>query len=324
LIGYWHNFDNGSGNIKLRNVSPNWDWINVSFAEPTSATSGDMRFTPYNATVDEFKADIAFLKSQGKKVLISIGGANGQVQLNSAGAASTFTSTMTNIINTYGFDGFDIDFEGHSLVLNAGDSNVFSPTTPLIVNTINAIRNTRNGANGKMLTFAPETFFVQLGHSFYGGTCSGCDTRAGAYLPVLYALRNELSMLYVQNYNSGPITGLDGQYHTMGGADFHVAMLDMLLTGFTVSGTGQTFPALPANKVALGVPANVNAGGGYTSEAEVQAAVGYLAGVRGAPSGYTKRSGNSRELSIMSWSINWDQFNNFQFSNSHRAYLNSL
>jgi chitinase len=208
--------------------------------------------------------------------------------------------------------------------LNQGDNSITNPTTPLIVNTINAIRNTRNASSGKMLTFAPETFFVQLGYSFYGGTCLGCDRRAGAYLPVLYALRNELSMLHVQDYNSGPITGLDGQYHTMGTADFHVAMTDMVLAGFTVAGTGQTFPGLPANKVGIGLPANVNAGGGYTSESEVQAAVGYLAGVSGAPSGYTKRSGNSREISIMSWSINWDAFNNFQFSNAHRAYLDSL
>jgi chitinase len=41
LVGYWHNFDNGSGNIRLRNVSNNWNVINVSFAEPTSPTSGD-------------------------------------------------------------------------------------------------------------------------------------------------------------------------------------------------------------------------------------------------------------------------------------------
>ena len=33
LIGYWHNFDNGTGIIKLRDVSPKWDVINVSFGK---------------------------------------------------------------------------------------------------------------------------------------------------------------------------------------------------------------------------------------------------------------------------------------------------
>ena len=27
LVGYWHNFDNGTGIIKLRDVSPKWDVI---------------------------------------------------------------------------------------------------------------------------------------------------------------------------------------------------------------------------------------------------------------------------------------------------------
>ncbi|MGR6018982.1 hypothetical protein ACT7CU_12420 [Bacillus paranthracis] len=33
LVGYWHNFDNGTGIIKLRDVSPKWDVINVSFGK---------------------------------------------------------------------------------------------------------------------------------------------------------------------------------------------------------------------------------------------------------------------------------------------------
>ena len=38
--------------------------------------------------------------------------------------------------------------------------------------------------------------------------------------------------------------GLDNQYHSMGGADFHIAMTDMLLAGFPVAGnTGQRLPA---------------------------------------------------------------------------------
>ena len=91
---------------------------------------------------------------------------------------------------------------------------------------------------------APETFFVQLGYQFYGsGPCGGQDPRAGSYLPVIHALRNDLTVLHVQDYNSGPIMGLDNQYHTMGGADFHIAMTDMLLAGFPVAGnTGQRVP----------------------------------------------------------------------------------
>jgi chitinase len=329
LVGYWHNFDNGSGFIRLRNVSTKWDVINVSFAEPTNgSTGGTIGFTPYSYTDADFKADIAYLKGLGKKVLISIGGANGQVRLETTGARDAFVSSMTAIIDKYGFDGMDIDFEGHSLSLNPGDANFKSPTTPVVVNLISAIRSiqSRYGANF-VLTMAPETFFVQLGYSFYGGTCSGCDTRAGAYLPVLYGVRDILSWLQVQDYNSGPITGLDDQYHNMGTADFHVAMTDMLLTGFPVGrNTSNVFPALRPDQVVIGLPANGNAGGGYTSPAEVQKAVNAL--VKGIPiSTYSVRSNvtnNSGFRGLMSWSVNWDAFANFEFTNNHRPYLDSL
>ncbi|WP_211746052.1 glycosyl hydrolase family 18 protein [Paenibacillus sp. Marseille-Q4541] len=330
MVGYWHNFDNGSGFIKLRDVSPKFDVINVSFAEPTSGvTNGTIGFTPYNYTEADFKADVAYLQGQGKKVIISIGGANGQVQLGSTAARDNFVTSVTAIIEKYGFDGLDVDFEGHSLYLNAGDSDFKNPTTPVIVNLISALRTINNhfGTDKFYLTMAPETFFVQLGYTFYGGSCAGCDNRAGAYLPVIHGTRDILDWLQVQNYNSGPITGLDDQYHNMGNADFHVAMADMILTGFPVAKNPNSFfPALRPDQVLLGLPANVNAGGGFTTVAEVQKALDALIkGIqlpsyktRGSATGYPDFRG------VMTWSVNWDKFNNFEFSNSHRVYLDGL
>ncbi len=48
-------------------------------------------------------------------------------------------------------------------------------------------------------------------------------------------MRDALTVLHVQDYNSGPVMGLDNQYHTMGGADFHIAMTDMIKAGFPVA-----------------------------------------------------------------------------------------
>jgi chitinase len=134
-----------------------------------------------------------------------------------------------------------------------------------------------------------------------------------------------LTVLQVQDYNSGPITGLDGAYHTMGGADFHIAMLDMLLAGFPVAGTGKTFPALRADQVALGIPATGSAGNGYVAPATVQQALDYI--IKGTPTGsYVKRSTNATNFrGVMTWSINWDAFNGiYEFSNFYRNYMNSL
>ena len=62
-----------------------------------------------------FTSDVAYLHSIGKKVIISIGGANGLVQLTTAGARDNFVNSVKNIISTYGLDGLDIDFENQCL-----------------------------------------------------------------------------------------------------------------------------------------------------------------------------------------------------------------
>ncbi|OAB43178.1 fibronectin type III domain-containing protein [Paenibacillus glacialis] len=328
IVGYWHNFDNGSGYIRLRDVSPNFDVINVSFAEPSNGVQGgSIGFVPYNTTEADFIADVQYLQSQGKKVIISIGGANGQVQLINTQARNNFVSTMKGIITKYGFNGFDIDFEGHSLYFNAGDSDFRNPTTPVITNLISAVRELHDFyGESFMLTMAPETFFVQLGYSFYGGSCISCDNRAGSYLPVIYGLRDILDWLQVQHYNSGPITALDGQYYSMGSADFHVAMADMMLTGFPVGkNVNHPFPALRPDQIVIGLPANVNSGGGFTSVAEVHKGLNYLMKGVSYGGGYQLRNGAHPGMrGLMTWSINWDKFNNFEFSSNHRTYLNQF
>ncbi|MEU8814351.1 glycosyl hydrolase family 18 protein [Actinoplanes sp. NPDC048796] len=332
LIGYLHaSFANGSGYLRMADVPSNWDIINLAFGEPTSATSGDIRFTLCPATEcpgveseADFIAAIRNKRAAGKKVLLSIGGANGQVQLTTTAARDKFVSSVSAIIDRYGLDGVDVDFEGHSLSLNTGDTDFKNPTTPVIVNLISALKSlkARYGANF-VLTMAPETFFVQLGYQYYGsGPWGGQDPRAGSYLPVIYALRNDLTVLHVQDYNSGSIMGLDNQYHSMGGADFHIAMTDMLLAGFPVAGNAaNAFPALREDQVGFGAPASVNAGNGYVAPAAVQQAVGCL--VKGTNCGsYTPRSGTNPNLrGLMTWSINWDKFAGWEFQNQNGAYF---
>jgi chitinase len=335
LIGYLHSsFANGSGYVRMADVPAAWDIVNLAFGEPTSPTSGDIRFTLCPATEcagveteAQFIAAIRAKRQAGKKVLLSIGGQNGQVQLTTTGARDKFVSSVGAIIDKYGLDGVDIDFEGHSLSLQTGDNDFKNPKSPVVVNLIAALKSlkAKYGANF-VLTMAPETFFVQLGYQYYGsGPFGGQDPRAGAYLPVIYAMRNDLTVLHVQDYNSGPIMGLDNQYKTMGDAGFHIAMTDMLLAGFPVAGnTANAFPALREDQVAFGAPAAVSAGNGYVGPAGIQQAVNCI--VRGSNcGGYTMRSGtNPNFRGLMTWSINWDRYYNWEFQNNHEPFLNAL
>ncbi|MEW5529101.1 MULTISPECIES: chitinase [Streptomyces] len=330
LVGYLHtSFANGSGYVRMADVPASWDVINLAFGEPTSVTSGDIRFRlcpvaecPNVESPAEFKAAVKAKQAAGKKVLISIGGQNGQVQLPTTAARDTFVSSVGRIIDEYGLDGLDIDFEGHSLSLATGDTDFRAPTTPGIVNLISAVKSLKaRYGPGFVLTMAPETFFVQLGYQFYGsGPWGGQDPRAGAYLPVIHALRDDLTLLHVQDYNSGPIMGLDNQYHSMGGADFHIAMTDMLLTGFPVAGnTARVFPALRPEQVAIGLPATTNAGNGHTSPAEVTKALNCL--TKKTDCGTYQTHGTWPGLrGLMTWSINWDHFGGREFSRNFDAY----
>lgn len=321
LIGYWHNFDNGSTNIRLKDISPRYDIIQVAFAEPIGDRA-TMAFTPYNATKEQFKADIALLQSQGKKVLISIGGANGTVELTSTTARDSFVRSMNDLIQEYGFNGIDIDLEGSSLALTGADTDFKNPTTPKIINLISAIRTILQGKPSDfMLTMAPETAYVQGGMVAYGGPW-------GAYLPVIYAFKDRLNILHVQHYNTGSITALDGRSYSQGTADFQVAMAEMLLQGFPVNGNASNrFPALREDQIAIGLPAApAAAGGGYTSPANIDKALQYL--VKGTSYGGTyqliKSSGYRNFRGVMTWSINWDQASGNNFSQPVRTTLNGL
>jgi chitinase len=215
-----------------------------------------MQFSPNLSTQAEFTADVQTVQARGQKVIISIGGAGTSVKLNSETEKQAFINSMISINEQYGFDGLDIDLEGSSLSLDSGDSDFRSPTTLSIVRFIDAIKAiVAHFGSDFILTAAPETAFVQGGWNTYGGIW-------GAYLPVLHALRGDLTLLHVQHYNTGTMFGADGVIYTPGTADFHVAMADMLLRDFPVGrNPSHIFPALRPDQVAIGLPASINAAG---------------------------------------------------------------
>ena len=321
LVGYWHNFDNGTGIINLRDVSSKWDVINVSFGE-TGADRSTIVFSPCYGTEASFKSDIDYLHSLGKKVVLSIGGQNGVLLLPDATAKQNFISSVEALIDKYGFDGIDIDLES-GMNLNGGDTDFKNPTTPQITNLISSLHTlaAHYGSNF-ILSMAPETAYVQGGFTAYGGIW-------GAYRPLIYGTRDILTYIHVQHYNAGSGMGMDGISYAQGTADFEVAMADMLLHGFPIAGNSNNlFPALREDQVMIGLPACPSAApsGGYITPTEMKKALDYI--IKGISFGGKYKLANQNGYpgfkGLMSWSVNWDAKSNYEFTTNYRAYFDGL
>ena len=302
LIGYWQNWnDSQCPYIQLTQTDTSYNIIPVAFAVPSSGTTYNMTFIPDGVSQLTLKKQIDTMHLRGKKILISIGGANDPVSLPDTNKRNTFIATMMTIINTYGFDGMDIDLEGSSVSVSGG--TISNPVDAKIINLIYAIRKIMDQYRiqfGKkmMLTMAPETAYVQGGMSAYSGVW-------GAYLPIIDALRDSIEVLHVQLYNSGSMYGIDGNIYEQGTVDFIISQTEAVIHGFNTN--GGYFTGLRADQVAVGLPACPNAaGGGYVLPDSVKAAIQYLRGLAPKPANYSKDGSYPLLRGMMDWSVNWD------------------
>lgn len=315
LIGYWTGEGSGNSILRLRDVPPQWDVILVAFAVPEKSAPEGTLLLQLEPGIDlaQFREDVAWLKSRGKKVMISLGGGGQYFTLDHASSIPNFVSSVTQIVSEYGFDGIDLDFESPSLMLNPGDADFRHPTTPSIVNLIEGLHQLRSHFGPHfMISLVPEGTQIPGGYPSYGG-------QFGTYLPLLWGVRDILSFVDVQDYNTPPFQGLDGEIYQMGSVDYDAAMTELLLQGFPVGG-GEFFPPVPADKVAVGFLV------GATTPAHVHGAMQYLITGR-APAGVTYRlrkpGGYPDLIGAMFWTIDGDLQENYGFSNLIGPQLHS-
>jgi len=317
LIGYWVGRDRSGAIFPLRSVSPQWDLILVAFATPAKGSpEGTMQFhPPLGIEPEQFKSDVAYLKSQGKKVMISLGGGGVFFSLDDPNGVARFVSSMADIVSQYGFDGIDIDFENPSLALAPGDTDFKHPTTPSLVHLITALRqlHDRFGPNF-MLSLVPEGTQVPSGLPSYGG-------QFGSYLALSYATRDILTFIDTQDYNTPPLEGLDGEIYQPGTVDYHAAMTELLLHGFPVAGDPKQFyPPMPADKVAVGFLNDA------TTPGIVDQAMQYILTGK-APAGTTYKlrqpKGYPGMIGAMFWTIDRDRLDGYNYSNSVGPQLHS-
>ncbi|MEU3251947.1 glycoside hydrolase family 18 protein [Streptomyces sp. NPDC006997] len=270
LTGYWQNFDNGATVQRLADVQAQYDIIAVAFADAT-ATPGAVTFNLDSAglggyTVDQFKADVRAKQAAGKKVVISVGGELGTVRVADSTSAANFADSVYALMQEYGFDGVDIDLE-----------NGLNPTYMS-----QALRSLSQKAGPSLvLTMAPQTIDMQ--------------STSGSYFQTALNVKDILTVVNMQYYNSGSMLGCDGKVYSQGSVDFLTALACIQLEG-----------GLAPSQVGIGVPASTRgAGSGYVSPTVVNNALDCLA--RGTNCGSFKPSRTYPDLrGAMTWSTNWD------------------
>ncbi|MFI5678780.1 chitinase [Streptomyces cellulosae] len=288
VTGYWQNFNNGATVQKLSDVQSQYDIIAVAFADATT-TPGAVTFTLDSAglggyTVDQFKADVKAKQAAGKKVIISVGGERGAVSVNDSASATNFANSVYSLMQTYGFDGVDIDLENglNATYMTQALRSLSAKAGPSLV-----------------LTMAPQTIDMQ--------------STSNTYFQTALNVKDILTVVNMQYYNSGSMLGCDGKVYSQGSVDFLTALACIQLEG-----------GLSPSQVGLGLPASARgAGSGYVSPSVVNNALDCL--TKGTGCGSFKPSRTYPELrGAMTWSTNWDAAAGNAWSGAVGAHVHAL
>lgn len=308
FVGYWENWQGESGDtwIPLNSVNDKYNVLIVAF--PTVLSDGTVTMTGLEGSLNPSVADVALAHSRGKKVLISIGGALGSTSfsMTTQSQQDNFVSSIIGIVDTFHYDGIDIDIERN---LDApGPPNNPGGSVAHIISALNRLKD-HYGPNF-MLTFAPETANT-VGAI---GPCGSYGGIWGNYLPIFNALKSRITFVHMQYYNTSGMFGLDCNIHDLGTQDSITAWTEAMIEGFPIGRTGVQYTGLDPSQVVIGLPAWVQLPSTYTS-ASIKAGWKCLTtGVCGG--GYQPRRTYPTLRGLMTWDVNIDKGNNYNWIES--------
>jgi chitinase len=292
-IGYWQNFKNSSTQeLRLSEIPYDYSIVNIAFASVSAY--GNVKFTvqgpPYKAMTDAvtaFKNDLKLLQRKKTKVLLSLGGLNGPLRLETEKKMNTFVSSLEKIITEYDFDGVDYDFEG----------TINKPTsTNLLAATQKLRRDFSNKGKTLIFTAAPEAIDVNW------------QVFEGKYDQLINS--GVLDFVSVQLYNSTCKRSYKPQSpcYKPGTQDFIVSQADSTIKTWSKRGVKDA-----ESKYVIGVPsAKRAASNGYLSPEVLNNALSCLRSGDQCAS-YKPSQKYPNIGGIMMWSINWDAINDYEF-----------
>ena len=295
----------------------------------------------------DLKTYVMQLQQQGIKVLLSLGGASSSFgtvdfersfnivqngQRSFTNTARAYSDSIAHLIQHFNFDGIDIDIEAglsapaSTDLITAGSvqtcQRLFSATTGLTAQTgsvcaMTEIVNQLVDRYPKMiLTLAPQTLNIAANRLIQGQTLN--------YSALIANIRNHLTWVGVQVYNSGGMYGPDGEIQPINAdnqANASVAMALNLLEVWTQepphSFIDNTQALLAPHQVVLGYPAsNGHRSDGYPS-GDLNAIIEAVSCLNHRT--HCKRIAPRVALSqpiggVFNWNVNFDRANGFIFA----------
>ncbi|MGL5847465.1 MAG: immunoglobulin-like domain-containing protein [Aeromonas veronii] len=299
VVGYWHNWCDGSGYkggiapcVKLDQVNPQYNVVDVSFmkvygSDPIPTFKLDPAI---GMSESQFIEQIAELNRQGRAVLLALGGADAHIELRK-GQEQAFADEIIRLVETYGFDGLDIDLE--QAAITAADNQTVIPAALRLV-------KDHYRAQGKnfLITMAPEFPYL---------------TQTGAYIPYICNLEGYYDWINPQFYNQGG----DGIY--IDGIGWIAQNNDALKEEFiyymadSLSNGTRGFYKIPHDKLVFGIPTNIDA-----------AATGYVQDPQKLYNAFNRLKSEGQPLrGVMTWSINWDMGRNAAGQSYNESFIKS-
>ncbi|MET7639630.1 chitinase [Streptomyces sp. NPDC005438] len=285
VTGYWQNFDNGATVQTIADVQDEYDIIAVAFADATD-TAGQVDFNldpDLNYDEQQFKDDVAAKQADGKSVIVSVGGEKGSVQVSDDASADAFADSILSLMEEYGFDGVDIDLE------NGLNSTYMTK----------ALEKIHSSASDVVVTMAPQTVDMQSPENEYFKTALN--------------IKDFLTVVNMQYYNSGSMNGCDGQVYSAGTVDFLTSLACVQIKG-----------GLDPSQVGIGTPASTNAAGsGYVEPQVVNDALDCLAKGENCGS-FTPDEKWPGIRGAMTWSTAWDASDGDKWSSTVGPHVHGL
>jgi chitinase len=290
LMGYWQDFTNGAQPLTLADVPTSYNLVAVAFGTATG-TPGQVAFS-----IDPTLAsDLGGYTQQQFTSDIATMNARGQKVILSVGGQNGTISVDDSASAS------EFASSVYSLIqqwgFNGVDIDLENGVDPTYM--AQALEQLSSDDPGLIITLAPQTIDMQS---------TGDD-----YFELALDIKSILTMVNVQFYNSGTMNGCDGNVYAEATENFLTALTCIELEG-----------GLSPSQVGLGLPASSSAAGsGYTSPSVVDDALDCLAtgsscGSFVPPSTYPSIRG------AMTWSINWDASNGYNFADTVGPYLSSL